>query len=319
MQERLAAGELPPADTGSARSPHPSLTRFAWLSVGAAIVTIGLKLTAYMVTGSIGLLADAAESLVNLVAAVSALILIGVSERPPDEEHAYGHSKAEYFSSLLEGALILLAAVGIAIAAWRRLLDPQPLESVGLGLVITTIASLINLGVAIVLRRAGKRYRSVALEADSTHLMTDVWTTVGVIIGVALVGLTGWLRLDPIIALIVAANIVWSGYHLLRRSALGLMDTALSPEEMSVVEGVLKPYREQGVGFHAIRSRQAGTRRFVSLHVLLPGQWTIQRGHEVLEEIEWKIRAEMPGVVVFTHMEPLGDPSAMEDQTLDRA
>lgn len=318
MFKSVSETERMQADASATPDKRPSLTRFAWLSIGAALTTIVLKLSAYFITDSVGLLADAVESLVNLVAAVTALILIGVAERPPDDEHAYGHTKAEYFSSMSEGGLILVAALGIAYAAWQRLLDPQPLESVGLGLIITSVASALNFGVAIVLRRAGKRYRSIALEADSAHLMTDVWTSVGVIVAIALVGLTGWLRLDPLIALVVAVNIVWSGYHLLARSTKGLMDTALSPAELSVIEGVLEPYRKMGLGFHAVRTRQAGMRRFVSLHVLLPGQWSIQRGHEVLEEIEGKIRAQLPGIVVFTHMEPLGDPSAMADQALDR-
>jgi cation diffusion facilitator family transporter len=319
MQETLVTKETAAIHGAGTPQKRPSLTKFAWLSIAAALATIALKVTAYYITDSVGLLSDAAESLVNLVAAVMALILIAISERPPDEEHAYGHSKAEYFSSAVEGVLILVAAVAIAYAAILRLINPQPLESIGLGLVVSTVASAINFAVAIVLRRAGKKYRSIALEADSAHLMTDVWTSVGVIVGVALVGLTGWLRLDPIIALVVAANIVWSGVHLLRRSTSGLMDTSLSTDDVAAVETVLAPYRAQGVGFHAVRTRQAGTRRFVSLHVLLPGQWSIQRGHELLEEIEARIRTVLPGVVVFTHMEPLGDPSAMEDQTLDRA
>lgn len=297
-----------------------SLTRFAWLSIAAALVTIGLKAGAYLLTGSVGLLSDALESVVNLVAAVVALVVLAVAARPPDDDHAYGHGKAEYFSSGVEGGLIIVAAASIGYAAVRRLLSPAPLEDVGLGLAISVAASAINLAVARVLLQAGRHYHSITLEADAHHLMTDVWTSAGVVLGVGLVALTGWERLDPIIALIVAANIVWSGARILRRSILGLLDTALPAEERALVVAVLERFRaEQGVQFHALRTRQAAARRFVSMHVLVPGEWSVQRGHLLLEQIEREVRVALPYATVFTHLEPLEDPLSFADQQLDRA
>lgn len=296
-----------------------SLTRFAWLSIGAAAATIGLKAGAYLLTGSVGLLSDALESLVNLVAALVALAVLSIAARPPDEEHAYGHDKAEYFSSGVEGGLILLAAGSIIYSAVGRLLDPQPVERVGIGLAISAAASAINLAVARVLLQAGRHYHSITLEADAHHLMTDVWTTVGVIVGVAAAALTGWQRLDPVIALIVAANIIWSGVHILRRSALGLLDTALPSEDRAKVVAILDGYVErEGVQYHALRTRQAGARRFCSVHILVPGAWSVARGHMLLERIEADIRRALSGVTVFTHLEPIEDPASFEDQHLDR-
>jgi cation diffusion facilitator family transporter len=298
---------------------RPSLVRFAWLSIAAAVVTIGLKMAAYAITGSVGLLSDALESIVNLVAAIMALAMLTIAERPADADHAYGHGKAEYFASALEGLLILVAAVSISWAAWGRLFDPQPIEQPGLGLALSLLASAVNLGVARILFVAGQRYHSITLEADAHHLMTDVWTSVGVLIGVGLVWLTGWERLDPAIALIVAVNIVWSGVKLVRRSALGLMDTALPAEECSQVCKILDSFAPRGISYHALRTRQAGARRFVSLHLLVPDHWTIQQGHAVAEEVERAIRRALANTTVFTHLEPLDDPVSLEDQTLDRA
>lgn len=297
---------------------NPSLLRFAQLSIVAAIVTIGLKAGAYFLTGSVGLLSDALESLVNLAAALMALGMLTLAARPPDEEHAYGHSKAEYFSSGVEGALILLAAASIAYTAIARLYQPKPIEQVGLGLVISVIASLVNFGVARVLANAGRRYRSITLEADAKHLMTDVWTSAGVLVGVGAVALTGFHWLDPIIALLVAVNIVWSGVQLVRQSALGLLDTAWPTEERTGVMQVLDGYSVQGMKYHSLRTRQAGTRRFMSVHILVPGAWTVQRGHDLLEEIESKIRQMLPEVTVLTHLEPIEDPVSFEDSQLDR-
>lgn len=295
------------------------LTRFAWLSIAAALATIGLKTGAYALTGSVGLLSDALESVVNLVAAIVALVALTVAHQEPDEEHAYGHAKAEYFSSGIEGGLILLAAASIAYAAIDRLLHPQPVEAVGLGLAVSTFASLVNLGAAWRLQRAGREYRSITLEADAKHLMTDVWTSAGVIVGVAAVALTGWAWLDAVVALAVAANIVWSGVHLLRRSMLGLLDTALPADERAQLTAIFERYaREHDVQFHALRTREAGARRFVSVHVLVPGQWTVQRGHALLEAVERDIRQALPGVTVFTHLESLDDPASWDDTALDR-
>ena len=303
----------------SAEHPSPpSLTRFAWLSIAAAVVTITMKAGAYFLTGSVGLLSDALESVVNLVAAVVALVALSVAAREPDEERAYGYQKAEYFSSGTEGGLILVAAVGIIVTAVDRLRNPAALEAVGWGLVVSALASVVNLGVAVRLRRAGTMYQSITLEADARHLMTDVWTTAGVIVGVGVVALTGWLWLDPIVALAVGLNIVRSGVDLVRRSVLGLLDTAILPVERARLQSVLESYRERGMTWHAVRTRQAGARRFVSLHVLVPGDWTVQRGHDLLEELENDIRAALSNVTVFTHLEPVEDPVSWEDVGLDR-
>ena len=296
-----------------------SLTRFAWLSIAAAVVTIGLKAGAYLVTGSIGLLSDALESVVNLVAAIVALVVLTVVARPPDEDHAYGHDKAEYFSSGVEGALILVAAASIAYAATGRLYDPRSIEHAGLGLVISVGASAINFVVARVLMKAGHHYHSITLEADAHHLMTDVRTAVGVVIGVALVAIPDWEILDPIIALIVAANIVWTGVRILRQSALGLLDTALPAVESQQVIAVLARYvASEGVQYHALRTRQAAARRFVSVHILVPGSWTVQHGHKLLDRIEQDVCIALPNTTIFTHLEPIEDPASFADQDLDR-
>ena len=299
-------------------SNRSSLKRFAWVSVAAALLTISLKAAAYMLTGSVGLLSDALESLVNLAGALMALAMLTIAARPADEDHAYGHTKAEYFSSGAEGTLILLAAASIAATAIPRLINPQPIEQVGLGLGVSALASLVNLLAAYVLKRASKQYHSISLEANAHHLMTDVWTSAGVLVGVGAVALTGWERLDPVIACLVAANIVWSGAGIVRKSVLGLMDTALPVEDQDKLRKVLERYIHEGVEYHALRSRQSASRKFVSLHVLVPGEWTVQRGHQLLEDIEADIRRALPGVTVFTHLESLDDPASWEDTSLDR-
>jgi cation diffusion facilitator family transporter len=295
-----------------------SLTRFAWLSIAAALATIALKGAAYYVTGSVGLLSDALESLVNLAAALMALAMLAVAARPPDEMHAYGYSKAEYFSSGAEGALILLAAASIVWTAVPRLISPRPLEQVGVGLAVSVLAAALNFAVARLLLDAGKRYRSITLEADAHHLMTDVWTSAGVVAGIGVVALTGWSRLDPIIALLVAVNILWTGLKLLRRSTLGLLDATLPPSDQEAIKQILSRYLNRGIHYHALRTRHAGSRSFISFHVLLPGEWTVQQGHDLLEEMEREIRAAVPGATVFTHLEPIGDPAAWQDLTFDR-
>lgn len=296
----------------------PSLTRFAWLSIAAAIATMLLKGVAYLVTGSVGLLSDALESLVNLAGALMALAMLAVAARPPDEEHAFGHGKAEYFSAGVEGALILIAAVSIAVTAVDRLLHPRALEQVGLGLAVSVVASLVNLGVALVLLRAARVHRSATLHASGHHLLTDVWTSAGVVVGVGAVALTGWQRLDPIVAIVVAANIVWTGGRIVLNSVAGLMDVALPAGEIAVLRQLLDRYANEGVEYHALRTRQAGARRFVSLHVLVPPDWTVQAGHELLERIEADIRRALPPATVFTHLEPLGDPVSMDEHDLHR-
>jgi cation diffusion facilitator family transporter len=294
------------------------LAAFAWLSVAAAVATIALKGLAYWLTGSVGLLSDALESFVNLAAAIVALTMIHVATRPPDEEHAYGYSKAEYFASGFEGALIFLAAVAIGAAAGQRLIAPAPLEQLGVGLAISGVAAIVNLAVALILMHAGRRYNSIALEADGEHLMTDVWTSVGVIVALFAVLLTGWQWLDPLIAIAVAVNILWTGYRLLKRSALGLLDQALAPPQRAAIAQALARYQRDDLQFHALRTRQAAGRSFISVHVLVPGAWTVQRGHDLLEEIERDLRNAIPGAAVFTHLEPIEDPTSFLDRELDR-
>ena len=295
-----------------------SLTKFAWLSIATALFTMGLKTGAWWLTGSVGLLSDALESIVNLLGGVMALSMLTVAERPADEDHPYGHGKAEYFSSGFEGALIFIAAIGIAVTAIQRLLHPAPLESIGLGLAISVGASLANLGAALLLLRAGKKHRSITLEANAHHLLTDVWTSAGVVFGVGLVAVTGWQNFDPIVALIVAANILWTGFNIVRRSIIGLMDVALPIEDLSAVEKVLKSYVGDAIQFHALWTRHAGSRKFVSVHVLVPGNWSVQHGHQLLERIEGDIRTALPGSIVFTHLESLDDPASWVDENLDR-
>jgi cation diffusion facilitator family transporter len=296
----------------------PRLTRFAWLSIGAAVVTIGMKATAYLLTNSVGLLSDAMESIINLAGGIMALWMLIVAARPADDDHTYGHSKAEYFSSGAEGTLILIAAVSIALAAVGRLLSPRPLEQIGLGLGVSIVASLVNLGVAMVLLRKGKRSHSITLESNARHLLTDVWTSAGVIVGVGAVALTGWQQLDPLVALVVAGNICRTGLRIVRRSVHGLMDIALPPEELAIVHEVLQQYQPQGIQYHALRTRQAGALRFVAFHVIVPGSWTVHQGHQLLEQMEAGIRGALENVVVFTHLESLDDPSSWSDVDLDR-
>jgi cation diffusion facilitator family transporter len=295
-----------------------STRRYAVLSIVAAVMTIGLKLGAYLLTGSVGLFSDAAESVVNLVAAVAALWALLYAARPPDEDHAFGHDKAEYFSSGLESALILLAAGWIGVTAWDRFTDPQPLQNVGIGLSITLVATAINGGVALIILRAGRRLRSITLRADAQHLLTDVWTSLGVVLGIATVQLTGWLVLDPVIGLVVAANILWTGVRLLRDTAQGLLDRVLPPVDQESIVKVLSRYENEGIRFHALRTRASGPRRFISMHVLVPGGWTVQRGHDLSEKIERDLAAVLPQSTFFIHIEPSEDPASFADQSLDR-
>lgn len=293
------------------------LTRFAWLSIAAAVLTIALKTGAYLLTGSVGLLSDALESIVNLVGAVMALIMLTIAARPADEDHAFGHSKAEYFSSGVEGALILIAAASIAYTSVDRLIHPRALEQLGLGLIVSTIASLVNLAASLIIRRAGKRYDSVSLIANSHHLMTDVWTSVGVIGGVGLVAVTGWQFLDPVVALLVAANIVWTGTGILRGSVSGLMDSALKQTDLDTIQKVLDQFAKEHIEFHAIRTRQSGAMKFISLHVLVPGTWTVNRGHKFVSQIESELHQALPNSTVFTHLEALNDPNSYDDVPLE--
>lgn len=297
---------------------HRRLLRYAVLSVVAALITIGLKAAAYAITGSIGLLSDALESLANLVAAVVALFALSVAARPEDAEHTYGHTKAEYFSSGFEGLLIVVAAAGIIVAAVGRFIEPQPIEEPALGLAANGLASVVNFAVARVLLRVGKRHESITLEADAHHLMADVWTSLGVIVGVGAAAATGWHRLDAIVAIAVALNVLRFGFRLLRRSAYGLLDTSLPEETLGEIKAILDAHSPLGMRYHALRTRQAGARRFISFHILVPGSWTVQRGHDLLERIEERIREAVPNSVVDTHLEPIEDPVSWEDTRLER-
>jgi cation diffusion facilitator family transporter len=296
-----------------------SLTRYAWLSVGAALATIVLKTVAYLLTGSVGLLSDAIESSVNLVAAVIAVFALQLAARPADETHTWGHGKAEYFSAGAEGVMIFIAAAAVIYTAIDRLIHPRALEQVGIGLAVSAVAAVLNFFVARVLLRAGKAYRSITLTADSKHLMTDVWTSAGVIVGVALVALLHWPPLDPIVAILVGVNILVAGGKLIRNSSAGLMDAALPAEDLAQVEAALAPHRRDGlVDFHAVRTRAAGQQRFVSMHLLVPGQWSVHDGHELAERVEADVRAALPGAHVMVHIEPVEDEASYADISLVR-
>lgn len=295
-----------------------SLTRFAWLSIAAALVTIGLKTAAYLITGSVGLLSDAVESLVNLLGGIMALAMLTIAARPADEDHAYGHGKAEYFSSGLEGGLILVAAISIGVAAVLRLITPKSLQELGIGLAVSLVASVVNLVVALLILRAGRKHNSITLEANAKHLLTDVWTSVGVVAGIGLVVITHWQWLDPVVALLVAANIIWTAIGIMRRSVGGLMDVSISSADLESVRKIFQTYEADSVKFHALRTRQSGAQKFISVHVLVPGEWSVQRGHELLERIEADIRRAVTDAVVFTHLESLDDPASWEDEALER-
>lgn len=286
--------------------------RTALLSVGAAIVTLLLKFGAYFLTGSVGLLSDAIESFVNLAAALIAFTAITIASRPADSNHTYGHDKAEYFSSGAEGTLILLAAATIIFTAVQRLLNPAPLENVGVGVAVALIASVINFGVSRVLLRVAHQEDSIALEADARHLMTDVWTSVGVVGGIILVGVTGWQMLDPLIAIAVGINIIWMGVQLLRRSTAGLMDATLPAAEVEVIQGTIDRVAGSDTPYHALRTRKSGSRRFIDLHLLLPGGTTVQASHDLVSRIEAAIEQELPNTFVTIHVEPREDATSWD-------
>ncbi len=295
-------------------SGRENLTRFAWLSIGAALVTIALKVSAYLLTGSVGLLSDAAESLVNLVAAAVALLALSLAARPADQKHHFGHTKAEYFSAVLEGVMIFVAAAYIIWTAILRLISPVELENIGVGLLISMVAAAINGVVGWLLLRTGRRHRSATLRADGHHLLTDVWTSVGVVVGVLLVALTGWLRLDPIVAILVGLNIIWTGWRLIWESLDALLDRALDADAQAVVDEVLAEYAGDEVSFHEVRSRQAGRRGFLSMHVLVPGDWSIRQGHDLAERVERKLCERLEDLEVVTHLEPIEDAGSYEPE-----
>lgn len=294
----------------SAPNPGATATRAAWTSLCVGASVLGLKFVAWWLTGSVALYSDALESIVNVMAATVALFAVRIAARPADDDHPYGHSKAEYFSSGAEGVLILIAAVSIAAAAIPRILAPQPLEQVWVGLAVSVAASLVNLAVSRSLLTASKRFHSITLEADAHHLMTDVWTSGGVLVGVGAVVLTGWNILDPIIALLVAANIVWTGVKIVRSSVLGLMDTAIGPEHQAALQAVLSSYAPRGVIATDLRTRQSGAEQFIAFHVSVPGDWTVTRGHDLVGEIERDVRTALPRANVIIHMEPAAETPA---------
>ncbi|HET8594543.1 MAG TPA: cation diffusion facilitator family transporter [Intrasporangium sp.] len=307
-----------PHATQPAKVPQTrDLTRFAYLSIAAAIVTITLKVLAWRLTGSVGLLSDAAESVVNLVAAIAVLIALRVAAMPPDKNHHFGHSKAEYFSAALEGQMIFIAAVVIIWSSVDRFLHPQSIDNVGIGLAVSVVASVVNGAVAFVLLRAGRRHRSLTLVADGKHLMTDVWTSVGVIVGVLLVALTGVERLDPVIAFLVGVNIIVTGWKLLQQSVEGLMDIAMSKDDNRTIAEVLSGFVTEEVHFHALRTRVSGHHRFAEVHVLVPGAWSVQRGHDLMEDVEAAVHRAVEDVTLTCHLEPSEDPRAYGDYTAE--
>lgn len=292
------------------------LVKWAWLSIAAALVTMGMKYGAYLMTGSVGLLSDALETLVNLAAAIIALLALRLAARPADDRHPYGHGKVEYMSAGAEGAMIIVAAALIVFSAVERLLNPEPLESLGLGLMVTVLATIINVAVGVLIIRAGRRARSLTLVADGKHVMTDVWTSVGVVVGVALVAITHWAPLDSLVAIAVAVNILIVGYGLVRSSFDGLLDRALPEQERKQVRAILdaltQQYPDGMVAFHALQTREAGRTRYVRVHVLVPGAWSVARGHELVEELGRQIETALPGAMIDTHVEPIEEPSAFE-------
>ncbi|HIY24628.1 MAG TPA: cation diffusion facilitator family transporter, partial [Candidatus Brachybacterium merdigallinarum] len=301
------------APDASSADERVDLRKFAWLSIAAAILTIALKTGAWAMTDSVGLLSDAAESTVNLVAAVVALIALTVAARPATERFLYGRAKAEYFSAAIEGLMIFAAAAVIMVTAVERFINPRPLENLGIGLLIVVIASLLNGGVALVLLRAGAEHNSITLRADGKHLMTDVVTSAGVLLGVGLVALTGWERLDALVAFAVGVNIVVTGIGLLRESLSGLLDKALPEEDHEIITEVLRRRTDGTITFHGLQTREAGQQKYMNVHVLVPDEWTVKRGHDYIEELEAELYDCLPDLTVLTHLEPISDPASYED------
>ena len=295
-------------------APPKDLSAYAWLSIGAAVTTIALKAFAAWITGSVGLLSDAAESVVNLVAAVVALIVLKISIKPADDDHQFGHSKAEYFSAIVEGVMIFVAAAVIIISAIGRLIEPVMPEQLNVGLLISVGASAVNGGAAWFLHRVGTRERSTTLVADAKHLATDVVTSAAVLVGVGLVAVFDSPVLDAIVALGAGMNIMWTGFKLVSESVAGLMDVAPSQEAQARIEAVLARYRLDGrIGFHAVRVREAGNRRFADMHVLVPGAWSVKEGHDFTERVIDELVAVDPNLRVSAHLEPIEDPKSYED------
>ncbi|HEX2913055.1 MAG TPA: cation diffusion facilitator family transporter [Chloroflexia bacterium] len=294
-----------------------SKNKVIYLSIGAALTTIVLKFTAFFLTGSVGLLSDALESMVNLLGSSAALVALMLAVRPADRKHHYGHTKVEYFSSGLEGGLILVAAAAIAWTAIGRLLQPEALESVGFGLAVSLVATLVNFVVARILLKVGREEDSIALEADGKHLMTDVVTSIGVVVGVILVAITGWLWLDPLVALAVALNIIFEGGKLVRRSMDGLIDRALPENEegkiREIIEQELKKAGEADLTYHGLRTRKSGSARFIDLHLLTPGDWPVRQAHEIAENVEQSLQKQFRELETTIHIEPIEDQRSYDD------
>jgi cation diffusion facilitator family transporter len=285
----------------TALTPFLTPRRLLMASVVVAMVTIALKTTAWLITDSVGLLSDAMESLVNLASAIFGLVMVTIAARPADDDHPYGHHKAEYFSSGFEGILIIAAALGIFWAAGHRLMDPQPIQQVGWGLALSVLSSALNGLLAWVMFRAARDHRSIALEADAKHLVTDVWTSAGVVVGIGLVHVSGWLWLDPVVAMAVAANILKEGFHLIWRSSQGLMDEALEPEVLDTIQTTLADFESQPgepaiIRFDHISTRKAGQRRFVDLHMHMPAAWSLGRAAAVRASVEQALMSAVPGL-----------------------
>jgi cation diffusion facilitator family transporter len=294
------------------------LSRFIWLSIITAIFTVVIKGFAAVITNSVGLWSDALESTVNLVAAVVAMWAMRLSAKPADKNHDFGHGKAEYVSAAVEGTLIFVAAGGIIYGAVLRLMNPAPLEQLGLGLILSLVASLLNLGTGLLLLRAGKKHRSITLEADGKHLLTDVWTSAGVLAAIGLVALgtamgLNWIILDPIIAILVGLNIVFTGFTLVRRSVVGLLDSALPDDEQAIVSAVVADACDDDrAEISQLRTRESGRQRFVYVTVSVPGEWTVRRSHKVADAIEGAVDSALPGATTFVHVEPFAEAAVAD-------
>ena len=289
-----------------------SLIAYTYLSIFTALLTISLKLIAYLLTQSVGLLSDAIESLVNLMAAIIAFLTIRLAEKPADKKHPYGHSKAEYFSSTAEGFFIFSAALAIIFSAVNRIIYPKMIEQVSIGLLISAAATLINFLVGKKLISVGKKYQSITLEADGRHLLTDVWTSAGVIAAVFLVDKTKILVLDPLVAIFVALNILLTGANLIRRSLSGFMDEALDKNDLLKVDKIFQKYQKKGLVFHAIKSRQSGQKKFLSFHALFPKSYSIKKAHDLVDKIEKELKRKVLNLQIESHMEPKDDKRSFE-------
>ena len=290
-----------------------SIAHIVWLSIIASVLTISIKSAAYFVTGSVGFMSDAMESFINLIAGIIAFISLTIAARPADTKHPFGHNKAEYFSSIIEGTLIVLAAIGIIYTGINRIYHPQPLDELNLGMALSVLATIINLVTSRILLHYGKKHNSITLEADAHHLMTDVWTTVGIIIGIFLVKITHWQILDPIMAIAVGISIIYTGSRLVIRSTDGLMDSKISEKDLIQIRQILNRHQADGIEYHALYTRQAASKRFISFHLLFPGDYTVYQAHEVTKLIETDIAIEFPHTDVFIHIEPLNDQDSFDD------